>query len=113
MRMIKAAVALGLMVSAPAAYASNAGAGYVSNVTIANNGVVLFTHSGAKYGDTTCASPNPSRWAFDGNTTAGQAKLASVLTAYSLHKQISIVGMNQCLDQGDVETIWNFTTIES
>jgi hypothetical protein len=91
------------------AWASSAGSGYVSHIIINDNGVVLFTHSGTRTSPPSCSGATlGARWAFDGSTAAGQAKLAALLSAYGLHKQISILGAGACPVWGDTESVTFF-----
>lgn len=110
MRAIKLVLALGLTAIASVASASDAGAGYVYGIYAMPNGAVLFNHTGSRQTPPSCGAGLPTRWAFDGSTAAGQARLALLMTAYALHKQISINGTGACPDWGDTETANWFAT---
>lgn len=99
MKRLGMAVFVAGLVLAPAAQASNAGWGYVSYVTPTADGYVYFQQSGARPGLPSCANTaQPQRWGFNASTPAGQARLAVLLSAFGLHKQIYIYGSGSCND---------------
>ena len=93
-----------------AAHASNAGPGRIHNVHAMPNGVILFYLEGPRDAPPTCGSGQPTRWALDGSTPAGQARLSLLLTAYSSQKQVSVRGTSTCPDWLDTETVSYFMT---
>ncbi|HWW27426.1 MAG TPA: hypothetical protein VNZ85_16200 [Caulobacter sp.] len=106
--LILATAILGLGLGGPAS-ASNASAGLITHIIVNDNGVVLFTHSGTRTTPPTCSGPTVgARWAFDGSTGAGHAKLSALLSAYALGKQIWIVGTGSCAAWGDTESVGFF-----
>lgn len=88
----------------PAAHASNADFGTISQFYGTNNGALMFSTSGTRTTAPSC-STNPQRFAIDASTTAGQAAASLVLTAYALHKQVYVVGTGTCSIWGDTETV--------
>ncbi len=94
------------------ASASNQGPGRISYVHVMNNGVVLFLMSVTRGAVPGCATPQPTRWAFNGATAAGQAKLSLLLTAYASGKSITVYGTGTCLDFPDTETLDWFVTMD-
>lgn len=106
------AAATALLLASSNAYASTAQPGYISQIFAMANGVVMFSSSGARSTPPGCQSAGVSqRWAIDATTPAGQAKVAALLTAYSLRKQIQIVGTGACPNWSDTETLDYFFTI--
>ncbi|PXA84659.1 hypothetical protein DMC18_23635 [Caulobacter sp. D5] len=103
MKRLVAAAAVALLFTS-AAHASSTTIGDVSLVSVLKNGTVLFNHNGDRTARPACAT-NMGRWAFDGSTPAGQAKLSLLLTAYSSGKKIVVVGDGACGQGGDTETI--------
>jgi hypothetical protein len=93
-----AALSLG---SATPAYASNASSGTIQDIWVMWNGTVLFNHSGSRTALPGCQSSSvPKRWAIN-----GESRIAALLTAYSLGKQIFITGSGSCSDWGDTESV--------
>jgi len=82
------------------------GFGYITGIHTAINGAVLFSVSGsAKAGVPACAtSPNYS-WAIDGSTAAGQSQINMLISAWSQHVQVYVVGAGSCAVWGDAETV--------
>ena len=75
--------------------ASDAAPGYISNIMVTPDGVVMFDHSGARGTLAGCHSATvPTRWAFNGATPAGQAKLSILLSAFAMNKRIQIAGLS-------------------
>ncbi|MGR4866950.1 hypothetical protein [Caulobacter sp. LARHSG274] len=89
------------------AVASSTGAGHISVIQVMDGGVVLFNHDGDRTALPGCAT-NQGRWAFDGSTPAGQAKLAVLMSAYALNKRIVITGLGACNQFGGMESVSNF-----
>ena len=106
-RCVSALVAAAIFFSAGGgeAMASQSGPGVITGVYVMESGVVLFHHHGSRSALPGCGSPNPIRWAFDGATPAGQAKLALLLTAHSSQKPVVVHGTGTCTAWGDTETI--------
>jgi hypothetical protein len=93
-----------------AAQASNADWSTIDYIFAMPNGAVMFLHAGVR---TLPAAPCQAaglqnRWAFNASTPTGQAYLATLLTAYSLHKRIQIYGTGDCSAWGDTETVSYF-----
>lgn len=86
------------------AFASNSQPGLISHVNILNNGVVMFNHSGTRSATPACHTQG-GRWAFDGTTPAGQAKLSFLMTAYVTRKPVVVQGLASCAVWGDTETV--------
>jgi hypothetical protein len=63
----------------------------------------MFNSDGQRQG-ATCGTI-AKRWAINAKTPAGQAKLALLLTAYSLGKQVEVRGANSCNDWPDTESV--------
>ena len=101
----------GLLATGGIANASEAGPGMVHALYVMNNGTVLFHLTGSRTSMPACATM-AGRWAFDGTTPAGQAKLAFLLSAYAAQKSIVIYGANACPDWGDTETVNYFHTAD-
>jgi hypothetical protein len=109
-RIALASLMLALPLSTPA-LASNATNGYVTGFVQLNNGVILVFTSGARSSPPSCSNANfPTRWAFDGKTSTGQATLAILLSARSLHIPVSLYGTGTCSVLGDSETIDSIVT---
>jgi len=66
--------------------------GYISYVAF--TGSRMLFSMGTKTGAPGCDCCN--RWEIDGSTSTGQSQLSQVLTAYSLHKAVSIAGTGTC-----------------
>jgi hypothetical protein len=77
-------------------------------VMYGNGGQVIFYTSGAHSGQPACATQN-TRWIFAGTTTAGQATLSLVMTAYATGKPITVYGTGACDMWPDTETV-NYIT---
>jgi hypothetical protein len=62
--------------------------------------IFFFNQSGSGTNSRTpasCQDPNlPTRWAIDPTTLGGQSMVATLLSAYSLNKQVVIVGTGSC-----------------
>lgn len=106
------ALAASLLSSPSMASASSATAGYISNIVVLSNGVTIFDTSGTRSTPPACQGPTvPRRFAIDSNTTQGQAKLAVLLTVYSLKRQVVVTGSGACSLYYDTETVDHFETI--
>jgi hypothetical protein len=90
---------------ASTANASNAGAGYITNIATNSSGVVSFQHSGARDARPACQTQAANLWVFNSTTPQGQAKLSILLTAYAQHKPIAIFGTGACGEWGDTESM--------
>ena len=97
-----------LILTAPAAHASNAAPGYITQIIPQNTGVMFVFTDGARSAAPACASGQPTRYSIDTSSAAGQALAATVLTAFALHKQIQIFGTHTCDTWGDTESISYF-----
>lgn len=93
------------------ANASNAVNGYVTGFVQLSNGIILVFKDGQRSSPPSCSNQNfPARWAFDGTTATGQARLAMLLTVKSLHIPVSFYGTGTCSVLGDSETIDSIVT---
>ena len=101
---------VGALTTGSASYASTGQSGYVKTIHIMDGGIVLFHHTGTRDAPPGCAAVEPTRWAFNATTPAGQAKLSTLLTAYAAHKPITIIGYGSCAVWGDTETMNYFRT---
>ena len=103
MRWIKFAALAGSVLLGSAAHASNTDWGYISWV-YAVQGKAFVKVTGTRTGTIPSCATIPAEWAFDASTAAGQSMLATVLTAYSLHKQVIVQGTStSCNAWGDRE----------
>lgn len=98
------AALLGLGMPA-ASVASSASSGKIYNVIVLQNGIVLFKHTGTRSAVPTCGQPEANRWAFNGATAQGQARLALLLTAFGAGKNVLVYGTGNCADWGDTESL--------
>jgi len=73
------------------------------------NGTIFFTLSGYRTTAPACGT-SPARWAFDGKTATGQARLSLLLTVWSSGKSISVSGTATCPDWADTESVEYFWT---
>ncbi|MBW8860023.1 MAG: hypothetical protein JF570_09940 [Caulobacter sp.] len=106
MRLFGAALCAAMLSLASTAHASNASAGKISGIlSFGNGGVVFFNHDGDRSTLPGCPGVQPTRWAIDSSTLAGQGRLAILLSAYSLGKKIEIVGLGTCGLWSDTETV--------
>lgn len=109
-RALAAVSAVGLFVSlvVTPCQASESTAGYISKIIVTPDGIVVFNHSGTRSTVPACQGATvPARWAFNGATAAGQAKLAVLMSAYGLNKQISLSGTGACSEWFDTESVQN------
>ncbi|SFJ62728.1 hypothetical protein [Caulobacter sp. UNC279MFTsu5.1] len=108
MRLFGAALCAAFLSLAPAAHASDAQAGYITNIIpFGDGGVILFDHDGSRSPRPACATL-PQRWAFNASGAGGQARLSALLTAFAAHKRIEISGLATCSQWGDTETLSYF-----
>lgn len=105
--LLPAALAASQFAGSPAS-ASDAGPGVIHNIYVMDNGVVLFHLTDDRTTLPAFGTPNPSRWAFDSTTPAGQAKLSFLLTTYTSQKPIAIHGTAACPHWADTETVSHF-----
>lgn len=90
----------------PAAALADAGPGYASGIlTVVDSHSVLFDQSGTRTNTPACGQGLSTRWAIDAATPFGQSQLAVLLSAYALHKNVTIVGAGSCAVHGDTETV--------
>lgn len=87
------------------AQASDASSGTITQPQATQNGAVIFVHSGTRTAAPACGAGYATRWAVDASTLQGQAQLSVLLTAYALHKSITIHGAGTCSIWGDTETV--------
>lgn len=110
MKLSKASLLLANLCAALCAVPANAsntgGYGQISGVFGTSSGAVLFSVSGpGRSGIPSCGTSNPTRWALDASTVAGQAQVAVFLSAWAAHKQVAVVGTGSCSIWGDTETV--------
>lgn len=105
--LVKSCVLSLLVASAVAApgQASISETGKIYNIHVLGNGVVLFRHAGTRGTVPTCGQTEAVRWAFDGSTPQGQARLALLLTAYGAGKSVKVFGLGNCNVWGDTESV--------
>ncbi len=104
MRFVKPFLAFGLLTTAPAALASSTTSAVPYAISVLPSGVVLFNSNGSRSARPGCATI-PLRWAFDGATPAGQAKLAVILSANAQNKTVTVTGTNTCSVHLDTESM--------
>ena len=99
-------LAIALVALLPSIAQAESGRGYVTDfTTVPGSHSILFNQDGARANLPQCGSNNPTRWAIDPTTAHGQAVAAALLTAFSLHKQVYIVGTGDCSLNGDTESV--------
>lgn len=86
--------------------ASGASMGYIIGVQPAAPGGLFFRQTGSRSTRPSCATID--RWVINVSTPEGQTMAATLLTAYSLHKRISVTGTGGCATWGDTETVLYF-----
>lgn len=87
-----------LFVPLQGAIASTSTGGYVSDISIGNDGNVWFAYSGTRNGNLpACADPN-GLWVFSTSTVAGQAMLSALLSASARHQVVNIQGTGSCIN---------------
>ncbi|MBO9710399.1 MAG: hypothetical protein J7521_19525 [Caulobacter sp.] len=95
-----------VMAMASPAAASDAQMGNILHLYATSTGAVMFDTTGSIGARPACQGSNvPNRFAIDASTVAGQSMAAALMTAYSLHKRIYIVGTGACSIWGDTETV--------
>lgn len=108
----KAIVALGMgaltLVPMQGSASNTNGFGNVMGVFGTSNGAVLFSTDATRTAVPACGQGNASRWAINASTTAGQAAVSVLLTAWSQHKRVLVSGTGNCDIWGDTETIAYF-----
>lgn len=72
------------------------------------NGALLFSTNANRTSIPACGAGNAQRWAIDASTTAGQAAVAVLLTAWTQHKRVWVTGTGTCTIWGDTETVEHF-----
>jgi hypothetical protein len=97
--------AIAFCTSVPAS-ASTTAPGNIVGVLPHAAGVLLFNHTGTRTGRPACSTVD--RWAVSTTTPAGQAMASALLTAWSLHKQITVIGSGACDIWGDTESVSYF-----
>jgi hypothetical protein len=100
-RAFLAAMALS-MISAPVA-ASSTSFGTITGL-LPHSGGLFFNQTATRTAVPACATVT-GRWVINVGSIAGQMKASALLTAYSLHKRISVYGNNTCDTWGDTETV--------
>ena len=97
---------IGALFALPTVAHADAGAGYIANIlTVSDDHSYLFDQSGTRSGLPSCAAGEPARWAIDPTTPYAQSVIATLLSAYALHKQVQIFGTGDCSVHGDTETV--------
>lgn len=96
---------------ASAAAASSTSPGLVTRIHILNGGIVLFYQTSTRAPAPPACHNSPGRWAFNGTTPAGQAKLSALLSAYAMKKPVTVIGLDNCADWPDTESV-NYFVIE-
>lgn len=99
-------LALFALSQAGMASASSTGTGYLTQYVI-QNGIAFFWHNGTR--STPPACDGGVRFSINVTTPAGQAALAGLLTAFSSHKPITIMGTGACSDWVDTEAMQYFS----
>lgn len=100
-----AAVTAVLLAGAPAA-ASQATMGNITWLNPSSAGTLIFNQTGTRTSRPACASLD--RWVIGVSSAAGQMMASALLTAWSLHKRITVVGNGLCDVWGDTETVSYF-----
>ena len=93
------------------AHAGTAGPVKLKNLFFMPNGVVIAYTDGPRSSPPPCATES-ARFALDANTSAGKARLAGLLTAYTSGKSVNIWGTASCTAWGDTESIDFFSTVD-
>ena len=97
---------------APFCEAGTGDPGTINSIYYMANGTVLFRSTGAHSNRPSCASAYDGWWSIETNSSAGKARLAGLLTAYSAGTKIQIVGQGTCAYWGDREAVDYFFTVE-
>ncbi len=85
------------------AQASEGSGGTVYFISVTVDGLVFFYQNGPRSTQPSCSSGQPKRWVFSGATPAGQAMLATLLSASATGAPVAVTGSNACNVVGDVE----------
>lgn len=90
------------------AQASSATYGYITafNPGLDGSGILTFSTTGTRTARPACATLD--RWVVSTSTSAGQFMASALLTAYSMHKRVSINGLGNCAVWSDTETVYYF-----
>lgn len=103
---LKAVALLYLAALSSAAHASDQTPGKISGVYSMDNGAFMFFSNGTRTGTIpSCAESKPTRWSIDGTTAEGNLKVASLLTAFSLGKNVTVFGKGVCTSWADTEEV--------
>jgi hypothetical protein len=104
-----AALAAVLAAALPIGSGANASvstSGKIYNITVTPSGVAYFYLEGPnRTGVPACATNFQTRWSFSTQTSAGQAVLATVLSAYATGKPLVVAGNSTCDVAGDTESV--------
>lgn len=101
---------------------STGGMGRITRISSTHDGALLFNVDMSYYNIETksrretakrdappaCGAGQPSRWALDASTVAGQAAAMTLLWAKERSKQVSVVGSGRCSIRPDIETVSSF-----
>lgn len=104
MRIISILLLAGALMSSLPAEASTGYNGDIYYINQVTNGTVLFSLTGSRSTPPACHTVD-GRWAFDARTAEGQSRLAILMTAFSLHRKVSIAGTGTCDVWGDTESL--------
>lgn len=105
MRLGRTMFLLAALALAQPAWAGSSEFGQITGIGSSGNGVNWFTMSSGHQNAPACQGRHvANRWAMNTNSSGGQALWATILTAYSLRKQVYVVGTTVCTDLGDTET---------
>lgn len=86
------------------AWASSAGYGNVSGIVSQDGGKTFFVQSGNRSARPACATAD--RWVFNLTNAGGPGMMATILTAYSLGKPVTVLGTGTCDVWPDTETTY-------
>jgi hypothetical protein len=101
-----ATVLLSVVVSPYSAWAGTSQLGHITSIGSSGGGVHWFTISSGHQNAPACqGSYVADRWAINTNSSGGQALWSTILTAYSLRKQVTVTGAAVCTDLGDTESV--------
>lgn len=92
--------------ASPAFAGSSTSAGFVKDISSWNDGRALFNHTGTRNDTIACQNAQlPKAWEINAGTTAGQAQMSLLLTAYLQHKQVVVIGTDSCEPISGLETV--------
>lgn len=94
------------------AQAGKADAGTIQSIYFMKEGVAIFHTNGTHHNPPGCGVNLKGRWAFEITSEAGKARLAGLLSAFSLGKRIEILGEGNCSAWGDTESVYYFTIVQ-